>query len=239
MKLASGGMGATLNMLLHIHSVSVHPVLEERPEAKDFFAASGRLSATFDILRRLRGKRERALIFTESRQMQYRFIELAKTEFGLTRRFQHHLENDAGFDLLVLGPEAAGTALPLPAATHTVHLSRWWNPAVEEQCNDRVHRLGQSRPVTVHVPLAIHPAYRELSFDLLLQSLMQRKRRLASAALWPMGDDEGDLSQLQNLLQQSATTVSGKMIGSSMEALFKRDGIEISEPDGVGAWSYK
>nr|WP_234837600.1 C-terminal helicase domain-containing protein [Sinorhizobium medicae] len=45
----------------------------------------------------------------------------------------------------MLGPKAAGTGLTLTAATHVIHLSRWWNPAVEEQCNDRVHRIGQMR----------------------------------------------------------------------------------------------
>ena len=49
-------------------------------------------------------------------------------------------QQGGGFDLLVLGPKAAGTGLTLTSATHVIHLSRWWNPAVEEQCNDRVHR---------------------------------------------------------------------------------------------------
>jgi len=26
----------------------------------------------------------------------------------------------------------------------------WWNPAVEDQASDRVHRIGQQRPVTVY-----------------------------------------------------------------------------------------
>ena len=89
-------------------------------------------------------------------------------------------ETPKGFDLLVLGPKAAGTGLTLTAATHVLHLSRWWNPAVEEQCNDRVHRIGQTNPVTVHILMAVHPAFREHSFDCLLHSLMQRKRKLAS-----------------------------------------------------------
>ena len=56
--------------------------------------------------------------------------------------------------------------------------------------NDRVHRIGQNRAVTVHVPMAVHPEYREHSFDCLLHSLMNRKRKLADSALWPMGDTE-------------------------------------------------
>jgi hypothetical protein len=52
-KLASGGPGAALKMLHHIRSVSVHPDLEARVQDADFIALSGRLSATFDILRRI------------------------------------------------------------------------------------------------------------------------------------------------------------------------------------------
>ncbi len=39
---------------------------------------------------------------------------------------------------------------------------------------DHVHRIGQSRPVKIHVPMAIHPEYQEHSFDYLLHSLMRR-----------------------------------------------------------------
>lgn len=256
-KLARGKPGGALKMLHHIRTVSVHPAIDEKLDDAEFISISGRLSATFDILRRIQAANERALVFIESRQMQYRFIELVRAEFGLKQvdlingetpihkrqtivnRFQKHLDEDAGFDLLVLGPKAAGTGLTLTAATHVIHLSRWWNPAVEEQCNDRIHRLGQKRPVFVHVPLAIHPTYREQSFDLLLQSLMQRKRRLASAALWPMGDTEGDVSQLQEMLKGDATGAQGDVVEASMVALFERDRLALTKPDDFGAWEYQ
>ena len=121
-----------------------------------------------------------------------------------------------------------------------IHLSRWWNPAVEEQCNDRVHRIGQQRPVTVHVPLAIHPGYREQSFDCLLQSLMQRKRRMASQALWPMGDTREDFDGLRAGLEMEgtvgATTAQGHLVHETMLALFRRDGLPESPPDPSGAY---
>lgn len=255
-KLASGGAGAALKMLHHIRSVSVHPAIEAHMADKAFIQASGRLEATFDILRRIRAAGERALVFIESRQMQYRFIELVKAEFGLAsvdlingstpipkrqaivNRFQAHLDQGPGFDLLVLGPKAAGTGLTLTAATHVIHLSRWWNPAVEEQCNDRVHRLGQKQPVSIHVPLAIHPGYREQSFDLLLQSLMQRKRRLASSALWPVGDTAEDAAQLQQMLRGAAATGQGDAVIGAMHALWARDSLVISGPEPDGSWQY-
>ena len=45
---------------------------------------------------------------------------------------------------------AAGHGINLTAANHVIHADRWWNPAVEEQATDRVHRIGQDRTVYVH-----------------------------------------------------------------------------------------
>ncbi len=245
LKLATGGLGAQLKMLHHIRSVSVHPSVETARPHEDFISASGRLSAVMDILRRIHANGERALVFIEHRQMQYRFVELVKAEFKLLRvdlingdtpipqrqaivnRFQRHLTDDQGFDLLVLGPKAAGTGLTLTAATHVIHLSRWWNPAVEEQCNDRVHRIGQTRAVTVHIPMAVHASYRDQSFDCLLQSLMTRKRRLASSALWPMGDTQEDAAELQRLLKEDRVAEDGDPLSAAMKAMFGRDGLRL------------
>ena len=188
--------------------------------------------------------------------MQYRFIELARAEFGLDRidlingdtpipqrqaivnRFQLHLQNDGGFDLLVLGPKAAGVGLTLTAATHVIHLSRWWNPAVEEQCNDRVHRIGQTRPVSIHAPMAVHPGYRENSFDCLLHSLMNRKRKLAKSALWPMGDTEGDVAELQKMLNADEQGHSGDPLKAALAAMFRRDAEPFSAIDADGTVQY-
>ena len=242
-KLANGGRGAALKMLHHIRSVSVHPSISDGREGADFIDASGRLAATFDILRGIAGRGERALVFIEHRQMQHRFIELARGAFSLSRidlingdtpipqrqaivnRFQQHLREDRGFDILVLGPKAAGVGLTLTAATHVVHLSRWWNPAVEEQCNDRVHRIGQSRPVTIHVPMAIHPGYRGDTFDCLLNNLMQKKRRLARSALWPMGDTADDAAALQEMLKGSVERSAAHPLDDAMATMFSRDGL--------------
>lgn len=187
--------------------------------------------------------------------MQYRFIELVRSELGLPRvdlingdtpipqrqaivnRFQRHLNDDQGFDVIVLGPKAAGTGLTLTAATHVIHLSRWWNPAVEEQCNDRVHRIGQMRPVTVHLPMAVHEAYQEQSFDCLLQSLMMRKRRLATSALWPMGDVDDDVAALQKGMAAERLGTESDPLGKSMAAMFARDELELPPREADGSYS--
>ena len=258
-KFATGVRGAALKMLHHIRSVSVHPYLDDQGSNDEFISLSGRLTATFDILKRIQARNERALVFIEHRRMQERFVALARQEFGLNQidlingdtpipkrmaivqRFQRHLKDDGGFDLLVLGPKAAGTGLTLTAATHVIHLSRWWNPAVEEQCNDRVHRIGQMKPVTVHIPMAIHSGYLEDSFDCLLHSLMSRKRRMASAALWPMGDTSEDTSQLQDALSGASAKREkiGNPVTKAIEAMYRRDGSAPSKFNEDGSISFQ
>ena len=216
--LADGARGAALKMLHHLRGVSLHP---EDPESMQgaldidsYFARSARFEEMRNILVRVRERNERALIFTEDRRMQAFVAQWIRSEFGLDKvriingattiprrrqyvtEFQRHMVTDGGFDVMILSPRAAGVGLTLTAATHVIHLSRWWNPAVEEQCNDRIYRIGQTKNVAVHLPLAIHPTYREGSFDCVLNDLMRRKTSLARAALWPPTDSDFDNGML-------------------------------------------
>jgi hypothetical protein len=104
------------------------------------------------------------------------------------------------FDVIILSPKAAGVGLTLTAANHVIHLSRWWNPAVEDQCTDRIYRLGQDRDVHVYCPLAVHsqPHLADYSFDLQLHRLLERKRTLSREVLMPpqTGDEAVELYNL-------------------------------------------
>ncbi len=100
-----------------------------------------------------------------------------------------------GFDLLRLSPNAAGVGLTTTAANHVIHLSRWWNPAVEDQCNDCAYRIGQDKPVTIHAPMTIFPAQPEASFDRTLDGLLVNKRSLSREMLAPPVTD-GDTDVL-------------------------------------------
>jgi len=51
--------------------------------------------------------------------------------------------------LFLLSLKAGGTGLNLTAASHVIHIDRWWNPAVEDQATDRAFRIGQRRNVQV------------------------------------------------------------------------------------------
>ena len=51
----------------------------------------------------------------------------------------------------------------------------WWNPAVEEQAIDRVHRIGQDKPVFVHKLVATG------TIEEKMEVLKDKKRALAES----------------------------------------------------------
>ena len=94
-----------------------------------------------------------------------------------------------GPTILVISIRAGGRGLNLPAANHVFHFDRWWNPAVEQQATDRVHRFGQRKPVFVHS--LICTATLEERIDQLLES----KRELVEKVIAGRSEDWlGELS---------------------------------------------
>ena len=70
-----------------------------------------------------------------------------------------------------------GVGLNLTCASTVILAEPWWNPFVEEQAIDRVHRIGQRRDVRV-LRLGVRDSVEGKIMD-----LQQRKRQLASQAL--------------------------------------------------------
>ena len=51
--------------------------------------------------------------------------------------------------VFLISLKAGGTGLNLTGADMVIHFDPWWNPAVENQATDRVHRIGQTKSVQV------------------------------------------------------------------------------------------
>ncbi|MBW1936413.1 MAG: DEAD/DEAH box helicase [Deltaproteobacteria bacterium] len=58
--------------------------------------------------------------------------------------------NEGKAQVALCSLRAAGHGITLTAANHVFHVDRWWNPAVEDQATDRVHRIGQDKTVYVY-----------------------------------------------------------------------------------------
>jgi SNF2 family DNA or RNA helicase len=64
------------------------------------------------------------------------------------------LNNDE-IQVLCVSVKAGGEGLNLQKASHAIFLDEWWNPAVNFQAEDRLHRKGQKNAVTIHVMRAL------------------------------------------------------------------------------------
>ena len=60
-------------------------------------------------------------------------------------------QNDDQCLVLIGNATAAGVGLNLTAGRHTVHVQLGWNAASLTQCEDRCHRIGQTRDVVSHI----------------------------------------------------------------------------------------
>jgi SNF2 family DNA or RNA helicase len=56
---------------------------------------------------------------------------------------------DDGPTVLLVSLKAGNCGINLTRASHVFLMDLWWNSAVEDQAADRVHRIGQTRPVFV------------------------------------------------------------------------------------------
>lgn len=56
---------------------------------------------------------------------------------------------DPTVTVFLMSLKAGGVALNLTEASSVFVMDPWWNPAVENQAFDRIHRIGQNRPVTI------------------------------------------------------------------------------------------
>ena len=208
--------GSHLKALQNLRSKSLHPyVYMGGSSDESYIAESARLRVTFKILDNIYKKNEKVLIFIEFREWlhgnffllilkrRYNLAEIPRVISGAVKGTdrQKHVdkfqEKSDKFDVMLLSPRAGGVGLTLTAANHVIHLSRWWNPAVEDQCTDRVYRIGQEKDVHVYYPMAKHPEIGEKSFDICLKNLLDKKRKLSLNLLVPPIIKD-DVTQLKN-----------------------------------------
>jgi SNF2 family DNA or RNA helicase len=58
-------------------------------------------------------------------------------------------QKDPTIRIFIVSLKTAGVGLNLVAANKVFLMDPWWNPGVEDQAIERVHRIGQEREVEV------------------------------------------------------------------------------------------
>jgi SNF2 family DNA or RNA helicase len=89
--------------------------------------------------------------------------------------------------VFLLSLKAGGTGLNLTAASHVIHIDRWWNPAVEDQATDRAFRIGQRKDVQVRKFVCVG------TLEERIDAMIEEKKALAERIV---GTGEGWLTEL-------------------------------------------
>jgi superfamily II DNA or RNA helicase len=96
-------------------------------------------------------------------------------------------QQGTGPSVFLLSLKAGGTGLNLTAASHVIHVDRWWNPAVEDQATDRAFRIGQRRDVQVRKFVCVGTVEERID------QMIEDKKALAQAVI---GTGESWLTEL-------------------------------------------
>jgi hypothetical protein len=206
-----------LRALHDFRSISLHPADPEAVEGglirgDEYIKMSARLSQAFEKLEQIAQRNEKVIIFVNSRRMQTVLSRLIKQKFGCPKpefirgdtipgqrqEIVNRFSALAGFAALILSPRAAGVGLNIVAANHVIHLDRWWNPAVEDQCTDRAYRIGAMKDVHVYTVGAVHPVLQENSYDVILDGLLQSRREISRRIFTSSEITAGDFADALN-----------------------------------------
>jgi SNF2 family DNA or RNA helicase len=149
-----------LALLTRLRQVCCDP--DMLPWRKSPLEDSGKITLLVEKLAEIIGSGHKVVIFSQfvmlldrvKEALAQNFPELPRFELtGMTLDRQRPVQSfqaTEGAAVMLVSLKAAGTGITLHAADYVFLLDPWWNPAVEAQAVDRVHRLGQKSTVMVY-----------------------------------------------------------------------------------------
>jgi superfamily II DNA or RNA helicase len=147
-----------LPVLMHLKMICNHPYLVTG-QLEPIYGRSGKFDWITEKIDTILARGEKIVIFSHFLKMLDLFehvIDEREVPYiridGGTENRQNLIDefNEGEAQVALLSLMAAGYGITLTAANHVIHADRWWNPAVEDQATDRVHRIGQDKTVFVY-----------------------------------------------------------------------------------------
>ena len=154
--------GTILKTITSLKQTCNHPAQflgSGKPKIKE----SGKMELLITILENIMDMDEKVLIFTQYVKMGEIIQDLVSKKLKREVLFLHgsqsrsekaeiidRFQEDDNYKILVATLKTGGVGLNLTAASNVIHYDLWWNPAVENQATDRVHRIGQEKDVMVY-----------------------------------------------------------------------------------------
>ncbi|RKP25843.1 P-loop containing nucleoside triphosphate hydrolase protein [Syncephalis pseudoplumigaleata] len=182
--LVSGNYMSIINCLMQLRKVCNHPDLfEPRPVTTPFPMADirigfpdkrllqydcGKLQVLAQLLRQLKEHGHRTLIFTQMTRMLdvleaflnlhgYRYLRLdGATKVDQRQLMTERFNADERIFAFILSTRSGGVGINLTGADSVIFYDSDWNPFMDKQCQDRCHRIGQTRDVHIYRLVSEH-----------------------------------------------------------------------------------
>jgi len=122
----------------------------------------GKLQRLDKLLRQLQAGGHRALIFTQMTKVLdileqflnihgHRYLRLdGATKIEQRQILTDRFNNDTRILCFILSSRSGGLGINLTGADTVIFYDLDWNPAMDKQCTDRAHRIGQTRDVHIY-----------------------------------------------------------------------------------------
>lgn len=147
-----------LATLTRLKQICCHPAIFAKEKAE--MGDSSKYDMLLELLQTLVESNHKTVIFSQYTRM----LHIMREDFeqrGITFSYldgstKNRLEVVKEFNenpkipVFLVSLKAGGTGLNLVGADTVIHYDMWWNPAVENQATDRVHRIGQKNSVSAY-----------------------------------------------------------------------------------------
>lgn len=198
------------------------------PWLKSPLEDSGKITLLVEKLTEIIGSGHKVVIFSQFVMLLDRVREALAKNFPDLPRFEltgmtldrlkpvQSFQNAQGAAAMLVSLKAAGTGITLHAADYVFLLDPWWNPAVEAQAVDRVHRIGQTNTVFVYRMVTAG------TIEERIQALKASKKDLFDKLIGGLGGDF-DLSQHFTSLKSLVTLTAGQVESDEVQEPYTID----------------
>jgi SNF2 family DNA or RNA helicase len=206
--------GIVLAGLTKLKQVCNHPA-QFLADGSGLAGRSGKLTRTEELLEEILAEGDKVLCFTQFAAWGHLLVPYLQLRLGVECLWLHgrvrrpvreemlqRFSEPDGPPLFLISLKAGGTGLNLTAASHVIHLDRWWNPAVEDQATDRAFRIGQRRNVQVHKLVSAGTVEERID------AMIAAKRDLAARVV---GTGEQWLTELSTSELRALVALSGEV----------------------------
>jgi len=182
-----------LTLLMRLRQAACDPAL--LPDCANLpVELSGKISVLLDRLEEIIDSGGKVVVFSQFVSLLERVRGVLEKRFAGTPIFSltgktrdretpvEKFQTSNGAAVFLVSLRAGGTGLTLHSAEYVFLLDPWWNPAVEEQAIDRVHRIGQTRRVFVYRMVAAGTVEERI------EKLKQTKREMFDSIVGALPD---------------------------------------------------